>query len=146
MDDELDLDEILLRGVQANRMAWDHAKRGVVPMLQNFKLRVGEAGLSVNRKGCIASHESISQGGRFVCFLAITMRRLVDLGLSAKIKEHDPTGADIVGLPAADDSDAAADWAFALADAFVWDLPPNSELIEKIGTRFYSNNPTLSPP
>ena len=58
-------DEVLLRGVQANRLLWDESKQVVLPALANFKLRVGEIGLSVDRKLYVASYESISQRGRF---------------------------------------------------------------------------------
>jgi hypothetical protein len=108
-------------------------------------LRKAEVGLSVNRKARVASNESISQNGRFVCFLAIKMRRLTELGLSAKIKEHDPAGAEIVGLPPGD-SDLAEEWAFTLIDAFEWDQAPNQEQVDRIKSKFYVNNPGLSSP
>ena len=135
---ERDRGEVLLRGVQANRLLWDENKQLVLPALVNFKLRKGEVGLSVERKTHVASYESISQRGRFECFISVEVGQIRDLGLSIRNKEYALSAAEIIGLPSFDDLETADDWAIALANVFEWEVAPGEVCIQKVKWKYES--------
>jgi hypothetical protein len=131
-------DEVLIRGIQKNKLVWDHQKKRVVPSLANFKLRPQEAGLSVERKA-YTTLKAASQKGRFECFVEFTCAEIAGLSLTVRPKK-DPdnpkkdsvSGAEIFGLPPYADDDAAEEWADRLRSAARWTEEPSPEIVEYV--------------
>jgi hypothetical protein len=132
MSEDLDDDEILIRGVKKSHLLWSRESQTVTVALDCFRLRPQDTdGLSVERKS-LTTHEAASQRGRFPCFVGITVGEVKALGLFVSKKEGSPSGATIVGLPAIDKPMESDVWAARLAFAFHWDLAPTPELVEKM--------------